>query len=129
MPRGNDAKEKKRPGPPRRRTFYTGIGFAISSKLHTQIKEIAFTKRLRIEDIYTEAATLLLERRTKRQIIYLAAPQPGFATRINVKMHDDIRSKARNAAIEDGYRLNDFFETAARAYLEGHDSLADIKDR
>jgi hypothetical protein len=99
---------KKRPGPVAYRTFYTAIGFQISKYLHQQIKEIAFQRRLRIEDVYAEATIILLQKREEKKIIYIAAPQPGWTARMNVKMHDELRTKARLAAATDGYRLNDF---------------------
>lgn len=88
--------------------------------MHAAMKSIAIDRRLYMEDVYREAVEYFLAQRACRELDYLGAPKARFATRVNVKMADDLRRQVRAAADEDHQELVNAFETAVRLYLELH---------
>jgi hypothetical protein len=105
-------------GPKPYRTFYTSIGFRISPELHEQMKTEKASLKIRMEDVYREAALLLLELRERKPLIYLAAPRTQASRAINVKMENGLKARIQLATDADDHTRSDFFETAARLYLE-----------
>lgn len=112
---------RRRPGPRPSRTFHTTIDFHLSPWLHHAMKALAAEHRVYLEDVYREATEHFLEQRARRRLDYLAAPKARHATRVCVRMADELRARVRTAAKEDHQDLVNAFETAARLYLKLHD--------
>lgn len=116
-------REKKRPGPPRRRTFYDRIGFQIATTLHEEMKSISEQRDLRFEDVYAEAIRHFLEIRDNKKILYTPAPARRIATRVTVPMEPSLAQSARAVSLLDQQRLTDVFQTAVWLYLDSLDRL------
>lgn len=118
MPREDDQKPKQRRGRQPYRTFYDQIGFHISSSMHQEIKKIAAERKVRLEEIYAETITSLLEIRQRTSILYISPPIQALAMRVTVPMDPDLSAKARDLAKQDHRPLAVIFETAVHLYLE-----------
>ena len=113
-----EAKAKKRGGGYKPyRTFYTAISFRVSLELHDQMKLAATEIHVRLEDVYREAALLLLDRRQRKPVTYQAAPRSDGGRRVTIKMAADQQALVREATDADHRYISDFFETAAILYL------------
>lgn len=84
------------------------------------MKELAAERRLYLEDVYREAAEYFLEQRACKQLDYLGAPQASHATRVSMRMVEEVRTQMRAAARNDHQPIVNAFETAVRLYLERH---------
>ena len=116
-PRKTEA-EKKKPGLPPRRTFYTEITFRLSPHLHEGMKDLAFQRKVYLEDIYGDAVKHLLDLRNDKRITYQAAPVLHSSKRITVKMEPNLKERVFAAAAEDQRSTTNFFETATTLYLK-----------
>lgn len=123
MPREDDQKPKRRPGRPTYRTFHDRIGFQIEPPLHAAINIIAQERGVRFEEIYAEAVRHALTVRKDKSLYYIASPPRRYAKRVTVPMEPSLGEAARAASEQDQRRLNDFFQTAIRLYLEHLDRL------
>lgn len=113
-----EAKGKKRGGGPKPyRTFFTSITFRISPTLHERMKITAGETKVRLEDVYREAVLLLLDRRERKPVPYLAAPRARASRPVIVKMEDSLKARIQAAMDADEHARSDFFETAATLYL------------
>lgn len=114
-----EAKPKKRGGGPKPyRTFFTSTTFRISPALHENMKIVAGEHKLRLEDVYREAALILLNIRERRPLTYLGAPRARACSAVVVKMADDLKAQIQSATDADAHTRSDFFETAANLYLK-----------
>jgi hypothetical protein len=111
---------KRRPGPRPSRTFHTTVDFHLSPWLHQAMRAFAAERRVRLEDVYREAAEHFLERRVSGGLDYLAAPKASHAARVCVRMADELRARVRAVAKEDHQDIVNAFETAVRFYLKLH---------
>lgn len=82
------------------------------------MKALAAERRLYLEDLYREAVEHFLKERASEELDYLAAPHASHATRVSVRMADELRVRIRAAAREDHQDLVNAFETAVRLYLK-----------
>ena len=109
--------QKRRPGRPRRRTFYNRIGFHITSDLHQQMQEIASGRKALLEEVYGEAVSCFLEARASEPTSYVKPPVRPLAKRLMIEMQEPLCRAIRHAAVDDHCRVSDVFETAVRLYL------------
>ena len=84
------------------------------------MKALAAERRVNLEDVYREAAEHFLEQRASATVDYLSAPNVSHATRVGVRMADELRARMRAAANEDHQGIANTFETAVRLYLGLH---------
>ena len=113
-----ETKPKTRGGGPKPyRTFHTSITFRISPTLHDRMKIAAGESNVRVEDVYREAVLLLLDRRERKPVAYLAAPRARACRVVIVKMEDDLKARIQAAMDADEHTRSDFFETATSLYL------------
>lgn len=84
------------------------------------MKALATERRVKLEDVYREAAEHFLEQRACRQLDYLGAPQASHATRVSMRMVEELRTRMRATARNDHQPIVNAFETAVRLYLEHH---------
>ncbi|MFZ1428060.1 MAG: hypothetical protein WAS21_14950 [Geminicoccaceae bacterium] len=115
--------ERKKPGLPPRRPFYNKIGFQVAPSLHAAMNDIAQERRIRFEDVYTEAVQKLLDIRNSKTIVYTPSPPRRFAKRVTVFMEPSLAESARIVSQQDQQRLVDFFQTAAWLYLDSLNRL------
>lgn len=118
MPKGNNGKEKKRPGRPTYRTFHDRIGFQVAAPLHQTMKTVAAERSVRLEEVYTEAIKLLLKQREREQVLFTAAPSYPLSSRVAVPMDPDLIATIRAVSKAERQRLIDIFQTAVRLYLD-----------
>jgi hypothetical protein len=111
---------RRKPGPKPPRSSYPAIEFHLSPWMHAAMKELAAERRLYLEDVYREAAEHFLEQRARRRIDYLSAPMFKHATRVSVRMVDEVRTAMQATAESDHQAAANAFETAVRLYLERH---------
>jgi len=115
--------EKKKPGLPPRRPFYNKIGFQVAVSLHAAMKSIAQDRKIRFEDVYTEAVHKFLEIRSNSAVLYTPSPTRRFAKRVTVQMEPSLAEAVRATSEQDQQRITDFFQTAAWLYLKHLDRL------
>jgi len=122
MPKGNNGKEKKRPGPARRRTFYNKIGFHIYIDLHQKMKEIAKRRNIFLEDVYREAIFNFIDIRASmsESFGYILLSSRFSRTHVTIEMEASLSKTIRHIAVDDDGTIRDIFETAVRLYLEKH---------
>lgn len=114
MPKEKPPKEPSKKRPPR---TLPAIGFHLTPALHDAMKALAAERGVNLEDVYREATEHFLTRRDAEAIAYRGAPFVRSATRVNVLMSDELRTRMREAAKSDNQALVNAFETAVRLYL------------
>ena len=82
------------------------------------MKDLAFQRKVYLEDIYGDAVKYLLDLRNDQRITYQAAPVLHSSKRITVKMEPNLKERVFAAAAEDQRSTTNFFETAAAFYLD-----------
>ena len=119
MPRDDNEKQKRSPGRPRRRTFYNRFSFHVSEDIHRQMKIIAKSRNVFLEEIYREAIQSFLDMRASiSSQQYSRAPMQSSAKSVTIPMEDHLCQTIRHAAIDLRCNLADVIETAVRLYLD-----------
>src|SRR5690242_4987492 len=93
--------EKKKPGLPPRRLFYNKVGFQITASLHAVMNIVAQEKKIRFEDIYTQAVQKLLETRSGKPILYTPSPTRRFAKRVTIHLEPSLAESVRAICQQD----------------------------
>jgi len=117
MPRKDNGKPKRRPGPPITREFYNRIGFQLDRRLHETMQTIAQERKLRFEDVYAESVQHFLSTRENSPVMYTPSPTRRFAKRVTIHMEPSLADKVRTVCQQDQRRFNDLFQTAVWLYL------------
>ena len=116
-PKAEAEAETKKLGRPPYRTFYTEVTFRLSPHIHLEMKKTAAAQQRKLEDIYQDAVSLLLNRRDQQPLTYHAAPVYQSSRRVTVKMEPALKDRVFAVAAADQRSTANFFETAATLYL------------
>lgn len=108
---------RRKPGPKSHDSSYIAIDFHLSPWMHQAMKALAAERRVKLEDVYREAAEHFLQQRAGGELDYLSAPKASHATRVSVRMVEELRTRIREAARNDHQEIVNAFETAVRLYL------------
>lgn len=109
---------RRKPGARSHDPSYIAIDFHLSPWMHLAMKALAAERRVKLEEIYREAAAYFLDQRAHRKLDYLSAPKASHATRVSVRMVEELRTRMRVTARNDHQEIVNAFETAVRLYLE-----------